>query len=492
MNLLRRPLAWLGERLINLAHWEAAELSSRDRGYLPGEVTHAHVDLSQCSRSEIVRKSRYWEKNSGLCNRIADIWEQYLVGPNGFAFSPSTSSPGFNELASETWARWSDYADLSSRLSVSKLASLCAYRWFWDGEISILKTRGESGRPRVQLIECERIGNPWHTSGAIDGVHDGVRVDPNGRPVSYFIQNTFDGGEFVERPAESLIRVFEPSRAGQLRGFPVLASVLNTVQDLSDLQTLEMRAAKSAAKRVWHVKRKPGGETDVERLRRQRLTTAGTTGSGSATTENRDVYFSRALGGETTITETDEDISLLESQRPSVAVQNYWDFLIDNICAGSGVSRLLVLSRSTQGTVTRSDLDIAATFFRSRSSVLIEAFRQVYVYVIGGEMRFNPALAKAAPKDWQRVSIRPPRAVNVDVGRNSNAMVSEMKAGTLTFEGVIGDNGQDWREHLRQRARERKFIRELATEYGVDPVEIAELPAPQPEPIATPEIAQPA
>lgn len=487
MNPIRQLARWAGERLISLAHWEAAERASRDRGYLPGEVTHAHIDLSECSRSEIVRKSRYWEKNSGLCNRIADIWEQYLVGPSGFAFSPSTSSPEFNELAAETWSRWGEFADLSSRLSISKLASLSAYRWFWDGEISILKTRGESGRPRVQLIECERIGNPWGVASMPDGVHDGVRVDRNGRPISYFIQNSFDGGEFVERPAESIIRIYEPSRPGQLRGFPVLASVLNTVQDLQDLQTLEMRAAKSAAKRVWHVRRKGGVETDIERLRRQRLATTGTTASGATTSEQKDAYFTRALGGETTITETDEEIKLLESQRPSVAVQAYWDYLIDNICAGSGVSRLLVLSRSTQGTVTRSDLDIAATFFRSRSSVLIEAFRQVYVYVIGAEMQFNAALAKAAPKDWQRVSIRPPRAVNVDVGRNSNAMVSELKAGTLTFESVVGDNGQDWREHLRQRARERQFIRELAKEYGVDPVEVAELPAAEPAPVVTPE-----
>lgn len=474
MNVFRRALAGVGGFLQSLAYWEAAIPASRDRGYLPGQVVDAHVDLSQCSRHELVRKSRYWEHNDGICNRMADVWEQYLVGPRGFAYTPATSSREFNEVATEAWNKWSEFADLSSRMHVGQLQSLAACRFFWDGEISILKTRGESGRPRVQLIECQRIGNPIASIG--ESIYDGVRVDKNGRPVSYFIRNSIDGDDYAERPAEALIRIFEPSRPGQLRGVPLLAPVLNLIQDLSDLQTLEMRAAKSAAKRVWHVKRKGGEAPDIARMRRERATASGSTSTGGTTLENRDVYFHRVLGGETTFTETDEDVRLLESQRPSVAVQSYWDFLISTICAGAGIPRLLVLPQSMQGTVTRADLDVAATFFRSRSAVLLEAFRQVYVYVIGAEMQFNRDLARLAPKDWNRVNVRPPRAVNVDVGRNSNAMISELAAGALNFEEVLGDAGVDWRDHFRQRAEERRYIRALASEFGIEPNELAEFP----------------
>lgn len=479
MNAFRRALAGLGGFLTSLAYYEAAKQSSRDRGYLPGEVVDARVDLSQCSRHELVRKSRYWEHNDGICNRAADIWEQYLVGPYGFAYTPATSSPEFNALATEAWERWSEFADLSSRMDVGQLQSLCAYRMFWDGEISILKTRGESGRPRIQLIECQRIASPTQAPTP-ETIHDGVRVDRYGRPVSYFIRDSFDGDEYVERPAEAVIRIFEPSRVGQLRGVPILSPVLNTIQDLEDLQTLEMRAAKSAAKRVWHVKRKTGTAPDIERMRRERATLAGSTSTGTSTSENRDTYFSRALGGETTFTETDEDVKLLESQRPSVAVQSYWDFLINKVCTGSGIPRLLVLPQSMQGTVTRADLDAAAAFFRSRSVGLTKAFRQVYVYVIGAEMQFNRDLARLAPKDWYRVNVRPPRSVNVDVGRNSSAMISELAAGSLSFESVMGDAGADWRQHLRQRAIERRYIRDLAKEFDLDPQEIAESPESTP------------
>lgn len=475
MNVFRRALLRVADRLASLALWEGATRVSRDRGYLHTYVQDPRLDLDQASRHELVGKSRYWEKNDGFCNRLADIWEQYTVGPNGLVYTPASSREDFNALAAEAWNRWSEFPDLASRMTIGQLQSLASYRWFWDGEISLLKTRGESGRPRIQLIECQRIATPdsfrWSDSQLI---HDGVRVDRNGRPVSYYIRDGFADDEWVERPAETVIRIFEPSRPGQLRGFPLLSAVLNTIQDLDELQLLEMRAAKSAARQVWAVKRK-GGSFDPAEVRRSRLNVPGSTSTGAPTTEQRDAYYRKALGGETVAMEPDEEMNLFTSSRPSVASQEYWDYLISRICAGTGIPKLLVTPRSMQGTVTRADLDVAAAFFRSRSSVLIAAFRRVYEYVIGSELQTNVRLARVAPPDWMRVTVRPPRAVNVDVGRNTTAMVSELEAGALTYETVIGDAGEDWRSYLRQRAKERAYIHELATEYNLDPQEIAGL-----------------
>lgn len=473
MNLLRAAAGWVAQRLGAFADWEAARIGgSRDRGYVPGYVQDARLDLDQASRDEMVRKSRHWEKSDGICNRCADVWEQYTVGPRGLVHTPATSSEAFNALASDAWSRWSEFPDLSSRMHLGEIQSLASYRWFWDGEISILKTRGSTNRPRIQLIECHRIATPRFEVG--EDIHDGVRVDENGRPVSYFIQNSFNGDLFVERPAETVVRIYEPSRANQLRGFPIMASVLNTVHDLDDLQKMEMRAAKDAARRVWGVKRK-GGSADISALRRERLNITGQTSTGTATTESRDTYFRKVLGGETAYMEPEEEMELFASQRPSDAVRDYWDFLISKICAGAGIPRLLVLPKSMQGTVTRADLDAAAAFFRSRSAVLIRAFTDIYVYVIGSELRTNPAMAKVAPSDWFRVNVRPPKGANVDVGRNSQAMIGELEAGTLTYETVLGDAGEDWRAYLRQRAEERRYIRDLAIEFDLNPQEIASL-----------------
>lgn len=470
MNLFRRLAGWASAVL---ARWEGAQRHPRDRGFIPGQYADAREDLDQFSRTELVLKSRYWEKNDGFTLRCADVWEQYTVGPKGLVFTPATSVPEFNALVTEGWNRFCELPDVSSRLSMGQLESLASYRWFWDGEISILKTRGASGRPRIQLIECQRIGNP-DTAGANDSVHDGVRVDAKGRPLSYFIRDGFSDSSFREVPAEFVIRIFEPSRPGQLRGFPITSAVLNTIQDLDELQALEMRGAKDAGSRVWKFKRK-GGTLDPMAFRKERIGLAGATSTGAQTTEQRDANFKRVVGGETVAMDIDEDMELFQSNRPSVAVQDYWDFLISKICIGIGIPRMLVLPKSLQGTVARAELDVSAAFFRSRSAVLIEAFRQVYIYWLGSEIQTNAALAKLAPKDWQKVNVRPPKTPNVDVGRNSGAMISELEAGTLTYESIYGESGEDWREQFRQRAIERAEVKALAEEFDIEPQEIAGL-----------------
>ena len=78
------------------------------------------------------------------------------------------------------------------------------------------------------------------------------------------------------------------------------------------------------------------------------------------------------------------------------------------------------------------------------------------------------------PADWEQVHIQPPRAVNVDVGRNSAAMLSELKAGTRTYQDVLAETGCDWRAKLRQKAAEAQYIRQLAQDYGVTEAEIAD------------------
>jgi capsid protein len=66
------------------------------------------------------------------------------------------------------------------------------------------------------------------------------------------------------------------------------------------------------------------------------------------------------------------------------------------------------------------------------------------------------------PHDWRSVDTRAPRSVNVDIGRNSSAMLAELEAGTRTYQSVYAELGLDYRTELRQRAKEAAFIRKLA------------------------------
>jgi hypothetical protein len=175
-----------------------------------------------------------------------------------------------------------------------------------------------------------------------------------------------------------------------------------------------------------------------------------------------------------------ETLEQFRSERPSVATRDYWKYLTEKICIGTGMPYVVVFPESMQGTVYRGSLDAAASWFAARSQVMIEALRRIYEYymrwaVFGGD----PAL-RNKPGNWYAVSIRPPRTINVDVGRNSSAMLAELAAGATNYERIYAPLGLDWREEILKLKEQRDFIRQ---ELGQDFI----LPGDkQPQPQAVP------
>jgi lambda family phage portal protein len=490
-RVLRAALSAVYLLIFGRSRYESGVRWGTDRSYLPGNNPQdARFDADTATRIEIVRKSRYWERNSALVNRLADLFEQFTVGPNGLQFVPSSSDENYNSNAQAWWAEWSAVCDLSSLCGLGTLQSLCARSWFIDGEIFIEKTFGRNlrpafgepiRRPRVQLIEAHRVETPpkrFEDEGKT--IIDGIEIDANGRPVAYWVKESsgpsvfgINETNYRRISAENIIHIFEPSRPGMSRGLPFLYPVLNDLHDLEDLQMLEMTAAKEAAS-ITNVLTNAAGEVKPDQLRRERFSTTNQKSDGTEVTEYRVKQLRQVLGARTVALKTGEELKQFLSNRPSVASQQYWDYLIAKICAGVGISKLLVFPWSIQGTVARADLDIANAFFRSRSAVLITAFTRIYEWALEWGKNNDRRLADP-PSDWKSVNVRSPRAVNVDVGRNSAAMLAELDSGATNYGLIYGPLGLDWRTELRQRFVEEAFILKLSTlpEFaGVTPAHI--------------------
>lgn len=461
-------------RLFN--RYEAGQHWSTSRSWLPGYLQDQRFDANNATREEIVRKARYFERNNGLVNRLADLFEQFTVGPCGLQLIPASSDENWNEAAADWFAVWQRFPDLTSLQPFSVLQSLIARRWFIDGEVFILKTRGNEipKRPRVQLIETHRVRTPPNLSER-EGTNivDGVEIDGRGRPVAYYVRDGFDDDNYRRIPAELIIHVFEPTRPGEYRGLSFFTPVLNELHDLDDLHVLEMRAAKDAAEKSTFIKT-VAGELKPQQLRAERLDGTSQNSAGTDVTVARTKWLKEMVGGRTAALKPGEDVLQFKSDRPTVTQQWYWDYVTGRICAGVGISKLLVYPYSMQGTVTRADLDVMAGFFRSRSEVLAAAFTEIRNYVMGWA-KDNDGALDGAPLDWFEVTVRPPRSVNVDVGRNSQAMLAELKAGARTYQDVYAELGFDYRVQLRQKAKEAAFIRALAAEFKLEPGEIADL-----------------
>lgn len=484
--------SFLGSIKTGVKAWLASQYDaakrSRDRSWLQGWVQDARLDTSQQDLFELIRISRNFERNDPLSQRFAALWEQYTVGPTGFNIVPNSSNPEWNKRAKEYYEAWSEYADVSSRQSIGGLQSLASRRWFFDGRTILLKTHDPSNnRPRVALLEAHRLGTPdTHIRDEGRSIFNGIEVDPKtGRAVRYWIKPDFSSQKFEPFDPTDVIDICETDRPWDLRPVPVITPALLPLHDLRDLQTLEMRAAKKFAAFAAVFKTRDGSIPRAN-VMQKRLTTVGSLSDGTATTEQRIQMVRESYGGEIIGIHPDEELVQPDNTRPGLVQQQYWEFLISLACVGAGIPKLLVFPHSMQGTVARFDMDAANSFFRSRSAVLQGAFTRAYRYAIEEgaqrDQRLNPL-----PKDWFKVTVRPPRSITADVGRNSAARLSELAAGAFTLTDHYAENGEDVGEQLTKKAKEARMIKDLADEYGVEPSDISNLiqePEPQQQSIA--------
>lgn len=417
----------------------------------------AREDYSKATRVRLQELARYWERNSAQVNRLADLFECYVVGPTGLRVNPASSDQPWNDRAAKWWRTWERLADVATRQGFGTLQGMLARSWFVDGECFVLLTSGDSGRPRLQVIEAHRVQTP-DDKAAQEGltIVDGVEIDQTtGRPVAYWVWTAIDQSkrEWRRIPADLVIHVFEPARAGQYRGIPFLAAALNTLDDLDELKRLELKAARAAAVVANIIKNAAGEVNPLDLLATGGSVSEASTGEVTATMQR--------LGGETIVLKTGEELTQFQSNRPSVVTREYWRDLQAEVCAACGIPAVLVYPDTMQGTQYRGSLDMAATFFAARSAVMQEVVRRVYEWVMRQSVGREPDLAGAPRDDFWQVTIQSPRAVNVDVGRNSAAMIQELANGATNFEAIYGAEGLDWREEAKKLAQQVEYFRNL-------------------------------
>lgn len=481
--------------------YEDATWQFGERSWLAATVQDARQDADASTRLELVRRSREWDRNFGILQDLKSIFCQYVVGPNGLQVIPSYSSASgvitdeedqWDEIASRWWSGWSKFPCLDFSLPLGPIQNLIAGSWFIDGEIFIYKTysRG-SNRPRIQLIEGHRISTPpekRHLEGRsiVDGIEFEVDQDgrPSGRPIRYwlrvdvgaptvfggYVPQDFGPGKYRPLEAKNVIHLFKPTRPGMCRGLPLVTGRLNDVHDLADLQFLEQKAARDASK-ITNVVTNKTGEANVSSARRQKWQIQSQDAAGNPSVKQNPLFYQVTVGGETWYNAIGEKVEQFKSERPSVAVREYWEYLTRKI---AGPMWPALLPQSVQGTQFRALLEVTNSYFRTHTAIMAAVMREVYMFSMGWGVHFDRSL-DGAPREWYHADIVPPKSIIVDLGRDSKSRLDALKAGTWTYRDECGERGHDWRKVLRQKAIEASFINRLVDEYDVTGRQIAEL-----------------
>jgi capsid protein len=73
----------------------------------------------------------------------------------------------------------------------------------------------------------------------------------------------------------------------------------------------------------------------------------------------------------------------------------------------------------------------------------------------------------------------------VDYGREAAANLNDVRSGLRTYSEDYSERGLEWKDQLRQRATEAKYLAELAAEFGISADSIATF-NPNPAPVTAP------
>jgi capsid protein len=469
--------------------YEGAVPTLGSKSWLFGSVQDARFDADSATRTELVRKSRYFAKNSELYKKIQRVDLQFTVGPTGLQVIPKADTdlfPQWNDSRQHSWAAWAAHPEIEHDHSLRTSEITWHASLFVDGEFFVLKKQFQ-GRPYIQTVAAHRCKSPPESKW-IQGteVIDGIEFQSIGetkRITAYWFVNSvmafstyqfqpyFSNEDFKRIPAEEVIHRFEPLMVGQIRGIPRCHACINKLHDHSDLDLLEMRAAKKQAE-LPAVITNAAGEADVSMSRRWKVPMQSQDSSGNTVTKDRTIYYDTKFGGEAVYAKTGVTVALPASTRPSVVTQSYFDQLKSAICYGMHVPRLLVDPQSMQGTVVRTDIEVSANAFRFGFEQISSALREIYRWQTDWAIKYDKELKGEKPKHWDRCLIRPPRQCNVDIGRNANALALELKTGTVTFQDVFAERQQNWQDQFRQAAEAAFFLKKLARDYSKDGIEV--------------------
>jgi capsid protein len=253
-----------------------------------------------------------------------------------------------------------------------------------------------------------------------------------------------------------MLHIFEAESASAVRNAPVIQHSINHILDEMELLALEKHAVKDNAD-VSRVLKTARGEVDD----------SGdfSLGQPSSHSASDPKTLQQIIGGKLVSLKPDESLDSFQSSRPSPTFTGFLQHLRRDSALGVLPYEFAADSSSIGGAGVRLVVAKADRRFSFRQLVLINRLIEpVWAYVIGdaiarGELPAQPG--------WWKISCTTPRRITVDAGREAQQNRADVEMGLKTLSQSFGELGLDFEEEMRVRARNARFLVDLADEFGI-------------------------
>jgi capsid protein len=417
------------------------------------------LEMNESTRLELVRLSRWLEKNNGFYKQIIRDGAIYSVG-DGITLQCLGGDGEWQALVETEWQQESISPEVTGRFSLLESVIIICETLDRDGEIFAIKTI-EDGQPKFQIVETHRVSTPTKLLGRKD-VIDGIQYNKVGRPVYYFVEQS-NGHERI--PAASMMHIYDPEHASAGRAYPPHQHAINNLRDEMDLLSFEKLAAKDNS-RVSRILQTADPTPDI-----------GDVGLGTPTTgpmqQTQPEVLSRSLGGVTAVLAPNEKLVEHTPARPTAAFNGFIEHLRRDSIMGGMPYEFVADPNKLGGSSARLVIAKAGRYVSRRQNVIITRFLAPYFVYWCGTKIANGTLPSA--KNWWRTDWQPPKPVTVDNGRDSAQAREDIKMGLRTPQDVFGEQGVNFERAMIQKAQALACRDRVAKAFNVDPERLLSL-----------------
>lgn len=431
--------------------WDSARYSPNRTRIDAPMPTDFRKEMTATVRREMVRLSRWLEKNNGLFRQQIKDTALYSIG-DGIHMQANGGDFDWQSLIEAEWEQESESPEVTGRFSLLESLYIICESLDRDGEIFLIKAK-RNGVPKFQIIESHRVETPPTMQEDVN-ISDGVRYNKFGIPSIYYVKQS--DGSHTQIPASSMMHVYEATHASSSRAYPPHQHAINNMRDEMDLLAMEKVAAKDNA-RVSRIFKTNDSIADTGDIGLGQPLGTGSTDTGA---------LDRVLGGVTAVIQPNEELVTYTPARPTTAFTGFIEHLRRDSVMGSLPYEFLADPTKAGGSAVRLVVAKASRYFSKRQNIIISRFLNPYFqYWLGTKINRGDL---PSAKNWWRVEWMVTKNVTVDAGRDAQNERADLEMGRNTLEDDFAARGLQYEKTMRKRAKNFLFLKKLAKETGLD------------------------
>lgn len=395
------------------------------RGYGMGHFGRINAEVGAAGTLLSSRAAYLAENNPWISAAVAN-WVGALVGP-GIVANSRHPDAGIRKALNQYFASWWDSADAEGRTDFAGLQVAVARSMIVHGEGLALLLASEDG-PRIRVLDSALLDSAKTDH---DRTFSGVELDEAGRRQAYWISTDRSASSFAAYEpsqrvdAESVLHVFKPSAPGQVRGASWLAPIVLPASDFDQYADALLMSAKVAAMHAGFIVDVNGTSTADPYVGAEPSMEPGALvrlASGQDVKFNSPAQLQQA------------DAFLKHGLRQLAAGLNLPEFLISGDLSQANYSSLRAGLLPWRQRVEQIQYGVLVPQF------LAPIWRAVILHGVLSGAIDAPDFGKN-PDAYLKADWLPPRPMQVDPLKDTQATVAEMEAGLTSRRKAVAERG---------------------------------------------------